>query len=256
MEIPPAASVLPLESALYELVTALQTPAPAPAASSLASTSETLPACVVCRLSARSVERWLRTFLSEYVNDPAAREMLRRAQGFCGPHTGVLSTLGEALAISILYADLARLTRERWQQQPPQQPPSSLLRRLRSGHRRTQSPNAPCPACVQQQEADTRYVRALAAGLSHPTAHTTVWNALETNSGLCVPHVAQIVAASAPPAAARLLELESAKLAVLQAELEEIVRKNDYRFRGEAWGEERNAWKRALEKLRRSESGE
>ncbi len=247
---------MPLESALYELVTALQAPAPAPASSSISPTSETLTACVVCRLSARSVERWLRTFLSEYVNDPAAREMLRSAQGFCGSHTGVLSNMGEALAISILYADLARLTRERWQQQSPQQSQLSLLRRLRSGHRQIQSPDAPCPACVQQQQADTRYVRALAAGLDHPTAQTTVWNALETNPGLCVPHVAQIVAASAPPAAARLLQLESAKLAALQTELEEIVRKNDYRFRGEAWGEERNAWKRALEKLRRSKSGE
>lgn len=196
------------------------------------------------------MERWLRTFLAEYVNDPAAREMLRRAQGFCSVHTGGLSNIGEALAISILYADLARLTRERWQQ-TSQPSHTSFLRRLRAGSHLTQPPDAPCPACIQQQEADRRYVRALAAGLNHPTAQTTVWNALETDAGLCVPHVAQIVTASDSPVAARVLQLESAKLAALQAELEEIVRKNDYRFRGEAWGEERNAWKRALDKLRR-----
>ena len=64
------------------------------------------------------MERWLRTFLAEYVNDPAARELLRRAQGFCPAHTNMLSHLNESLAIAILYADLARLARERWQQTP------------------------------------------------------------------------------------------------------------------------------------------
>ena len=112
-------------------------------------------------------------------------------------------------------------------------------------------PDAPCPACTAQQEADRRYVRALAAGLEHPTAQTIVWSALKTHAGLCVPHVEQIAAAATPFSAMRLLKVESERLETLQAELEEIIRKNDYRFRGETWGEEKNAWKRALEKLRR-----
>jgi len=42
-----------------------------------------------------------------------------------------------------------------------------------------------------------------------------------------------------------------ATAAALQAELGEIVRKNDYRFRGEPWGSEKDAWLRALQKLKR-----
>ena len=237
---------VPLESALHELLVALQTSVE----QAEPDASDALRACVICRLSARSVERWLRTFLAEYVNDPAARELLRRAQGFCSAHTNVLSSLNEALAIAILYADLARLARERWQQ--ASEPSSaSLWRRLRSGGRFPHIPEAPCPACATQQEADMRYVRALAAGLEHSTAQTAVWNVLETNAGLCVPHIEQIAAAATPLSATRLLKLESARVENLQAELVEIIRKNDYRFRGEAWGEEKHAWKRALEKLRR-----
>ena len=37
----------------------------------------------------------------------------------------------------------------------------------------------------------------------------------------------------------------------LVAELEEFVRKNDYRFRDEPWGGERDAWRRALLRLRK-----
>jgi hypothetical protein len=57
--------------------------------------------------------------------------------------------------------------------------------------------------------------------------------------------------AADPIVAARLRRREAQRLAALQAELEEIVRKNDYRFRGEPWGPERDAWLRALAKLRR-----
>lgn len=205
----------------------------------------------MCQLCARSVERWLRTFLAEYVNDPAARETLRRAQGFCAAHTRVLSTLGDALAIAILYADLARLTQERWQELALKRAPSSLWQRLRSPAIPAIAPPAPCPACVAQQEAETRYVRALADGLHPPDAQPQVWSALEAGSGLCAPHVELVAAHASPAIAARLLGLEQERLRALQAELETIVRKNDYRFRGEAWGKEKDAWKRALDKLRR-----
>jgi hypothetical protein len=66
-----------------------------------------------------------------------------------------------------------------------------------------------------------------------------------------VPHVHRVIAQAAPAHAAHLRLLESERLAALQAELDEIVRKNDYRFRGEAWGPERDAWLRALKKLSR-----
>lgn len=242
MEPSPERPSAPLESALYDLLTALKTPAPS------ASETESLCACAICNLSNRSVERWLRTFLSEYVNDPEARETLRRAQGFCAQHTSVLRNLNEALGIAILYADLARLARERWQEKTPGRAIIPFWQRLHPGSR---ARIAPCPACIAQQEATIRYVQALASGLDNPNAQNEVWSALETNPGLCAPHIEQIAAYATPPSAARLLQMESERLTALQAELERIIRNNDYRYRSEAWGEEKDAWKRALDKLRR-----
>ena len=40
--------------------------------------------------------------------------------------------------------------------------------------------------------------------------------------------------------------LEAKKLELLRGELNEVIRKNDYRFRSEEWGAERDAWVRAL----------
>lgn len=222
------------ETTLHEILEALRS-TPGDAQDGLLQTP-----CALCRLVARSVAQSTRAFFAEFVNDPPARVRLRQARGFCAEHAALLATLGDALAVAILYSDLARLTRERWQQEGGR----GLRLNLRGGAR---SPAAPCPACADAQEAQARYVGALAAGLKEPQ----VWEALEAGSGLCVAHAERVMAQAAPAHAARLRQMESERLAALQAELDEIVRKNDYRFRGEAWGPERDAWLRALQKLSR-----
>ena len=215
-----------------------------------------MTACAVCQLTTRSVTRWLRAFLAEYVNDASTRETVRRARGFCAVHTGQLAGLGDALAIAILYSDLARLTRERWDQNS-QNPRATKSWTIFLGQWRISKPASaslvtPCPACWAEKEAQTRYVTALADGLSKEgLSKTEVWEALQANQGLCVPHIERIMAHATPDATLRLRQLETQRLSDLQAELEEIVRKNDYRFRGEAWGAEKDAWRRALDKLKR-----
>lgn len=222
------------ETTLHEILEALH------AAPEGAQDAPLQASCALCRLIARSVAQSTRAFFAEFVNDPPARTRLRQARGFCAEHTALLASLGDALAVAILYSDLARLTRERWQQEGGR----GLRLNLRGGGR---TPSTPCPACADAQEAQARYVGALVAGLKEPQ----VWEALEAGSGLCVAHAERVMAQAAPAHAARLRLLESERLAALQADLDEIVRKNDYRFRGEAWGPERDAWLRALKKLSR-----
>lgn len=193
--------------------------------------------CPICLLTRRSIERQVRAFFTEFVNDPAARVRLRQARGFCSHHTPLLQELGDALAVAILYADLAERTRERWQMERP--------RRFPFG--KQPAPLADCPACTAEQDAERRYTQALAAGLER----ADVWEAVQAGNGLCVAHSEQVMEASSPITSTRLRTLEQSRLEQLQQELEEIIRKNDYRFRGEAWGPERDAWQRALLKLRR-----
>ena len=114
-----------------------------------------------------------------------------------------------------------------------------------------QSERAPCPACVAHLEAQTRFVQALVAGLEAEGSKAEVWNAVDANAGICVPHIQLLMEESSPAMAKRLRDRETERLTALQAELGEIVRKNDYRFRGEPWGAEKDAWRRALDKLRR-----
>jgi hypothetical protein len=202
-------------------------------------------ACPLCRLVTRSVERSLRALFAEFVNDPPVRERLRRAQGFCAVHTPLLASLGDALAVAILYNDLADAAQARWQAEAT----AGGRRGIRMGGRRKSAkpPSAPCPACAAAQEAEARYASALAAGLES----AEVWAALETGDGLCVAHTERVLAQAKPALAARLRQQEAARLAALQAELQELIRKNDYRFRGEPWGAESDAWRRALRKITR-----
>lgn len=228
----------PLETSLHELLDAMR---PQDGSSNAVSP---LAVCPVCTLTQRSVERQIRALFAEFVNDPASRIRFRQARGFCSHHTPLLLELGDALAVAILYADLAARTQDQWQAAPGRRLPFGK-KTLRYG-----APLAPCPACAAEKDAEQRYTQALAAGLEREESEE-VWTRVAASSGLCVAHVERVLTAASPAAAIRLRALELRRLAQLQAELEEIVRKNDYRFRGEAWGAERDAWQRALLKLSR-----
>ena len=225
----------PLETSLHELLDAMR-PQNGP------TTTDAVPlSCPLCTLTTRSVERQVRAFFAEFINDPAARIRFRQSRGFCAHHTPLLAELGDALAVAILYADLAERTQERWQAERGRRFPFG---RQTGGH---SALLAPCPACAAESDAERRYTQALAAGLER----AEVWSSVESGSGLCVAHAEAVMATAKPAAATRLRELELRRLALLQTELEELIRKNDYRFRGETWGAERDAWQRALQKLRR-----
>ena len=224
------------EAALHEIVEALRAPR---------KDGEQL--CALCLRRSQSVEREVRAFFAEYVNDAQARSGWRCSQGFCGDHTRLLATIGDSLAIAILYADLADLTRERWRKADSHSSRQMFSARLRRG--RIAAAPASCLACDMAHAADERNAAALAQALAHDDEE--LWQAMEAGGGLCVAHTDQVSSLAAPAAAARLRQSEERRLAVLQSELEEIIRKNDYRFRGETWGAERDAWLRAIQKLKR-----
>jgi len=229
---PPKPPQPPLETSLHELLEVMrpQSDTQDPTASH---------ACPICTLEQRSVERQIRAFFAEFVNDPAARAQFRKSRGFCIHHTPLILELGDALAISILYADLAERTIAKWHTNP--------MRRFLLSDTSLSLPWSPCHACTAEIEAGNRYTEALAAGLEC----AEVWASVEADERLCMDHVMGVLSAAKPEARKRFQELEESRLSQLQAEMEEFIRKNDYRFRGEAWGEERDAWQRALLKLSR-----
>ena len=190
--------------------------------------------CCICRLADYAVRRYLGSLLWESVNDPGVREKLRAARGFCREHSWQAQSMGSPLGVAILWRDL--LTQEVVELQRP----GVELRRRRL------APRGECPACAQRDEAERRFLETL---LEHLEAGE-LRGEYTDSSGLCLPHIERALR-SAPPQAHRfLVEAESEKLNRLLGELSEIIRKNDYRFRDEPWGAERDAWVRATGKLK------
>jgi hypothetical protein len=188
------------------------------------------PGCAVCRLVANAVDRYLRGLLHESVNNPGVRERLRASSGFCREHSWQLQRRGDSLGIAILWRDL--LTQG---VQPENE------RRRRTDKRR----NRMCPACEIALEAQYRYLETL---LEHLEAGA-LRDEYVASAGLCLSHLRAALGHSPSGARDFLLASESEKLRRLVDELSEIIRKNDYRFRDEPWGPEKDAWIRATRKL-------
>ena len=69
----------------------------------------------------------------------------------------------------------------------------------------------------------------------------------EASDGLCLPHFRDVLAQPAPgPAPALLVAAQRAIWSRLDGELEEFLRKSDYRFQKEPFGAERDSRQRAI----------
>lgn len=203
------------------------------------------PSCALCTLVQRSVASYLNFLFAEFVNDIDLRLKFRQARGFCRLHTQAVRAKGDALGIAILYSDLTEQTLTQWKNTLPSKPkmlgfPKSKLLR---------NTPLPCPACAIEKEANRRYLQALAQGLER----TEPREALKKEPRLCVAHFEALIRASKPETATFIHSLAIERMEGLEAELAEFIRKNDYRFRGETWGAERDSWQRALQDLIRPE---
>ena len=174
--------------------------------------------CAVCGLSLQAVRRLLKSIAYEQVNDVDLRRALREAGGFCNRHAHMwLREAHSVLGTALIYRDvLSAALRD------IDAPRSGRLRGLLGGA----PPNPMCPACAAQAEAERRYVEALLALIaSDPTL-------LMSSDGLCRRHTLMAVRSGSdggPVVARRAREA----LENLLAELDEVIRKEDYRFRHE-----------------------
>jgi hypothetical protein len=221
--------------------------------------SSKLPGCPVCRIVNQRVDDYLRGLYYEKVNDINLRQQLRSSRGFCSEHawSALRPGVGDALGVSIIYHDvLTNILREL--PADTQQPgggrwgnflsrlPRSLGETIKTAQEALR-PKARCLACVQRDEISALVIQELSEGLRDPTRSEELIPVLGASDGLCLPHLRRAFAAQADDRALMALtRLTRQKLEALDAELAEYIRKNDYRFQGEAFGSERDAWKRAI----------
>jgi Family of unknown function (DUF6062) len=177
------------------------------------------PGCAVCHLTHRSVTRFLRALSYEQVNDVGLRAELRAARGFCQVHAQRwLGMSGNVLGTAIIYRDVITAAVRSLGSAPER----SSLRGLLGGR---SSREASCVACTFEADAQDRFVDAVLGASGDP-------DVLRHSDGLCLPHTKRAVERDARRAEP-LVALARKHAEQIMAELDEVIRKEDYRFKHE-----------------------
>ena len=238
---PPAEEDVPRDKTGYELFLALRR-----------------PGCPICRLTAQAVTRHLETTSYDNATDIETRAVLRATQGWCAGHAqqwlGQHDALGTALDLQRypgqcaadapgdggapgLYGETGRIA----------DPPARAQRRHPSGSPIAEAlePQGGCPACAIAREAQRIYVGTFAGAL---TSGAFLAAYRQHPSGICLPHLRAVLPAIPDAALVEtLVEAHAALLERISADLAEVIRKHDYRFRDEPRGAEFDAVAQAVE---------
>lgn len=210
------------------------------------------PGCLLCRLSTASVLQYFAALGYEQVNDIEARGELRANGGFCQRHAWLFwERSGNRLGVAIIYRDVLNHT-ARGLGGGGGALTGGLgrrLGRLLGGRRRSawETPIArPCTACRYEADAERRYRSTLVEHLGA----ADVRERYAASDGLCLPHVKRALEAAGGRSEdlAWLRRDAARRLGGLVGELDEYIRKHDYRFRHEGFGREEDAPRRAVER--------
>ena len=202
--------------------------------------------CPFCTLEADAMHAYFDAILYEGVNDPKLRSELVRSKGYCHRHAHYLTDLQDSLGIAILYQDQLKLF---WQLSSKSAGDNWM------GSKRNPEPdegntNCPacsaCPACRNQLETRQRYLAVLTEELTNSEIKT----AYKASPGFCAPHLGMLLKTIKDPVIQNFVyEIEERNLMKLWDELQEFIRKHDYRYTDEPYGKERDSWSRAIKKL-------
>ncbi len=214
------------------------------------------PGCPVCHLAQDAVEHMLDGLFYENVNDPKLRSEFRKSLGFCNQHSWQLLEKGggDALGVAMIYHDIfTNVLRKIPEEQEAPESEGQIFSFLRQFSNkmsrqvesilRALTPRAPCLACTVRNDAAILALKVLSENMSD----SSMKNAFQGSTGLCLPHLRQALElAPQSDAYQSLLAINRKKLADLDHELAELIRKSDYRLIQEGFGSEGNAWIRAM----------
>lgn len=193
----------------------------------------TEPGCPICRLGAHSTKRYMKSIFNEYVNDHLTRDALLNTLGFCGEHVQLLlnTRIADALGASIIYENIA----------------NKLLRDFPVQTQEFQTASDSTEGCMACKQRNAVFDRSLDE-LSKTLGDEKMRAGLQESDGLCFPHLAQTLERIQIQADVDFLAtLTRNKLQLRQAEMAEVIRKNDYQFRDEGiTQEEALAWKKTM----------
>lgn len=204
--------------------------------------------CPLCRLSIKAEHAFIASLSYERVLDLKTRDALKASRGLCESHTRYWqhlqgSALGIAIVSRISVLDLLRDT-----DQEKDRPGSLFRRRERASETSDRlGESGPCPAC----EIGSGTVQRFGTLLLQDIKGGAVQQRLLASGGLCVPHLrAALQLRGAERAYEDLMRVQRQAWTQLMGELEEFIRKNDYRFTHEPMTDaESTSWTRVLDVL-------
>ncbi|MCX7706641.1 MAG: DUF6062 family protein [Anaerolineae bacterium] len=200
--------------------------------------------CAICRLARRASDSYLHAVIYEGVTDVKLREALREARGLCYRHAWRLAgTRGAVLGTAIVYRDVINTLAKALETRSGVGARFRLPGRSQPGLARALAPSAPCPACALEEDAQHRAAGILARHLDDDAIAAAYLAA----GGLCLPHLLVTLGHAGPQAADTLAEWQARAWCRLRDELDELIRKHDYRFAHEPLTPaESVAWQRAV----------
>src|SRR6266511_1463812 len=225
--------------------------------------------CPLCYLGVVDVLRYLWYLLYEAVTSPTTHDKLERSWGFCNLHAWLVQEMNWRLdqdgmsTANLCEWQIARFREvlqkhlDRHRQHPPM--------RRRFGRRAPKpwlaqailaelTPAAECPACVVRRESERAAIGALVEFLRD---RQDIRAQYQQSFGLCLSHFKAFLeeAAAEEDVLAFIIGVQIDKLTASSSELGEYLRKHDYRFSHEAYGEEHDAFIRATEMLAGAKPG-
>ena len=216
--------------------------------------------CPLCVLVGRAERKAVDLFLYDQVNDISRRDALRASRGLCLPHTAMLAEGRSALGVAILSRDILRTMTAELEAEAPNRGASrkgdadekasqpfaffaSFAVKLGARLAGRIEPQAGCPMCAERPRIEAPLI----AGLLHNLGDGAFAAAFDASAGLCRVHLAATLRAADAERARALATRQAAIWRRLEADLDEFIRKHDYRFKGEAFEGERDVWRRALQ---------
>ncbi len=190
--------------------------------------------CAFCDIETKSLERYFDSLLYELANDPQVRADLLRSRGYCNRHTRFLLNSRKALSTAVLYRNNVQAFIEYL---------DGLLshascRIPRKGKEEWIIHRA-CPACRVQRDVQDRNISVFIEALDDPDMRA----ALDSSVGFCLPHFFAVMEkAQKPGARAIICCMQREKATRLASELDDFIRKQDYRFSHEPIGTEGCSW--------------
>jgi len=198
--------------------------------------------CPICYLVKKNTHKFMDDFLYESVNDPGVREDIKASSGFCNRHAWQLQKFGDGFGQAIVYNDLMNIVLKQINELDESFSIKELLKSINPGV----ATKKICMFCKQEIDVVERYVSVFWESFDDAEFSFHYKNSF----GLCLPHLAlALKKCKNKKLGTELIDIEAVKISSLVAELKEFMRKHDYRFSKEKFGEEGNSWIRAIEKF-------